>query len=278
MPHREGTFPGAGGLPLYCQSWHPASQPRAIVAIVHGLGGHSGLFGNLVRHLLPRGYGVCGFDLRGHGRSPGQRGHVDAWAEFREDLAAFLDSIAWEEPGCPCFLLGHSLGAAIVLDYLLDHPTAVGGAIALAPALGPVGISPLKLALGRLLSRVYPRFTLSTGIDLAAGSRDPAVLAAYDRDPLRHSVGTARLAAEFLAAAARIQARGGELAVPLLVLQGGKDRVTPPEGSRHFFEAVRFADKEFKEYPEAYHDLHNDLDYPAVLADLEAWLQRHLDG
>jgi alpha-beta hydrolase superfamily lysophospholipase len=277
--HNEGTIEGVGGLKLYYQSWHPEGNVRAVLAIVHGLGGHSGLFNNVVQYFIPKNYAVYSFDLRGHGRSQGQRGYINSWDEFREDLRTFIQLIETQEPGCPYFLLGHSMGAVIVLDYVLRSPTeasALQGVIALAPALGQVGVSPFKLTLARLLSRVWPRFTLSTGIDLSAASRDPAVLAAYERDELRHTRGSARLATQYLDTVAWIQEHVADWQLPLLILHGGGDQVVLPEGGHAFFKRVTFPDKERREYPEVYHEIQSDLNYQEVLADLGNWLERHL--
>ncbi|MCA1992247.1 MAG: alpha/beta hydrolase, partial [Coleofasciculus sp. S288] len=247
--------------------------------IVHGHGGHSGLFGNIVQYLILRNYAIYGFDLRGHGRSQGQRGYINSWNEFREDLRTFLQAIETQEPGCPYFLFGHSMGGVIVLDYVLHsraETSTLQGVIASAPALGKVAVSPFKLALGRLLSRVWPRFTLSTGIDLSVASRDPEVLAAYDRDPLTHSRGSARLATEFLDTVDWIQEHAGDWRLPLLILHGGADLVTLPEGGDVFCQRVTILDKERREYPGVYHEIHNDFNYQEMLADLENWLERHL--
>ena len=278
MQHSEGTFKGAGELNLYYQRWRPSGKRRAILIIVHGLGGHSGLFNNLVQYLVPHGYEIYGFDLRGHGRSPGQRGHINAWAEFREDLSRFLQLIELQKTGLPCFLLGHSLGGAIALDYILRFPDKLQGVIATAPAIGKVGVSPVRMGIGRILSWLWPNFTLCTGIEQGAGSRDPAVVAAYAQDPLRHTKGSARLVTEFLAIAAWIQNQIANLQTPLLILHGGADQVAPSEASCLFFEQVTFSDKERREYPESYHELHDDINHQEVLADLSNWLERHLQG
>lgn len=277
IQHREGTFPGAGGLNLYYQSWHPQGRTRAIAVIVHGLGAHSGLFGNIVRPLVAKNYAIYEFDLRGNGRSPGQRGYINDWSEFREDLGAFLRWVEDKEPYSPIFLLGHSLGAIASLDYVLRFPGRLRGIVALSPTLGRVGVSPFRLLLARLLSRVWPRFTLSTGLDLSASSRDPAVLAEFARDPLRHDKASARLATEFLATLAWIWQHSADLKIPLLILHGSGDRVALPEGSRLFFESVTYPDKELHEYPGAYHEMHNDLNAEEMVADLKNWLERHLD-
>ncbi|MDF5732310.1 MAG: lysophospholipase [Rhizonema sp. PD38] len=278
MKHCEGSLKGVGGLNLYYQSWHPLANPSAIVLIIHGLGSHSGLFSNVIEHLVKAGYAVYGLDLRGHGRSQGQRGHIRTWSEFREDLKVFLKLIEVQQPGCPRFLLGHSLGGAIVLDYVLRFPTAVQGVITMAPPLGRVGISPVKLTLGRTLSQVMPRFALNTGFAGSKASRDQNVLATFTQDRLMHSRGSARLATEFLGAIAWIQSHANDLLVPILILHGGADQVALPEGSRVFFQKIDFPDKEHHEYPESRHALHRDLDCQEMLADLEDWLERHVKG
>jgi alpha-beta hydrolase superfamily lysophospholipase len=261
---------------LYYQSWYPQGLPRAAIAIVHGLGAHSGLFDSAVQYFLTCGYAIFGFDLRGHGRSPGQRGYINAWSEFREDLDAFLQVLTEQEQQLPKFLWGHSLGGAIAADYLLQSPQAVRGAILTAPAVGQVGISPLKVALARLLSQFWPRFSLGTGIDPTTGTRDPEVLAADARDPLRHAQGTARLATEFMAIVQQIQARAPHWQVPLLILQGAADRVTPPNSSRAFFDRVTFPDREWHEYADGLHEIYKDINGSQVLADMSHWLDRHL--
>jgi alpha-beta hydrolase superfamily lysophospholipase len=277
IQHQEGTCLGAGNLTLYYQSWHPPALPRSIVIIVHGLGAHSGWFPNLVRCLVANGHAVYGFDLRGHGRSAGQRGYINSWEEFREDLRAVRQLIALAEADLPCFLLGHSLGGTIVLDYVLRDPTSCQGAIAMAPTLGHVGISPVRLGLGYILSTVCPRFMLDTGIGLTVGARDLELLNAYDRDPLRHSQGTARLVTEFFKTVDWIESHISELQIPLLILHGDADRVAFPATSRRLYERANIADKELHEYPGLYHELHNDFDADLVLSDLVIWLARHLE-
>ncbi|QLE55939.1 alpha/beta hydrolase [Nostoc sp. TCL26-01] len=279
VSHQQGIFPSLGGLELYYQSWCPQGKAKAILAIVHGLGGHSDKYGNIVKHLTSKQYAVYALDLRGHGRSPGQRGHISAWTEFRSDLAAFVKLIQNQQSRCPIFLLGHSLGAVVVCDYVLQNPQAAAdlqGAIALAPAIGKVGVSKLKLLVGNLLSQVWPRFTLSTGINLSAASRDEKMLAIYTQDSLRHTKASARLATEYFATVAWIQAHAAEWQIPLLILHGGADRVALPEGGAIFYQNVACTDKLRIEYPGAYHDLQNDINYQEVLTDLENWLENHL--
>lgn len=280
MEHKEGFFQGAGGLNLYYQSWYPQNNKvRGILTIVHGLGGHSDSYGNIVKHLIPKNYAIYAFDSRGHGRSPGQRGHINSWKEIRTDLQAFLELVETQSPKCPQFLLGHSLGGVIALDYVMRfrvYPSPLSGVITFAPAVGKVGVSPFKLTVAKILSQILPRFTLSTGLDLDTAARDEKVLAAYAQDKLRHARGSARLATEFLETVNWINAHVVDLHIPLLIMQGGADTVTLPQGSRQFFQKVAFPDKELLEYPEAYHEIQDDFGYEQVMTDLEAWLEQHL--
>jgi alpha-beta hydrolase superfamily lysophospholipase len=275
IKHQEGYFSGVEGYQLYYQRWYPVSPPQSIQVIIHGLGSHSSTFGNLVEFLGDRGYVVYAWDLRGHGRSPGQRGYINNWREFREDLRAFLQLIEAQENNLPLFLLGQSLGGTIALDYALHYRDRLNGLVLFAPAL-EVHISPIKLVLGRIFSQFIPRFSLNTGLDLTAGSRNSQIISAYLQDPLIHPKGTARLATEFFQTVTWIEKHTDLLQVPLLILHGGADKIAMPKSSRHLFDKITLADKEIHEYPQSYHELYNDLNYQDVLADIGDWLQKHL--
>ena len=247
-----------------------------MVVIVHGLGEHSGEYEHVVERLVTAGFVVSGFDLRGHGRSPGKRAFIRYWDDYRQDLGAFLDVISAEYPRRPRFLLGHSLGGIIVLDYAIRAPEGLQGVMALAPAIGDLGISPAKRVLARVISRIRPSFSLGTGLDPSAISRDPAVVAAYRSDPLVHDRGTARLGVEAERTVDFIQSHAADLRVPLLIQHGEDDRIAGIDGSRRFVANVVETDKTLIEYPGASHQVHNDLCHETVTADLLAWLERHL--
>ena len=267
-----GEYVGAGGLRLFRRCWRPAGPARAVVANIHGLGDHSGLYPMLVDYLVARGIAVHAPDLRGNGRSPGRRAYLRRWEEYREDLRCFLEVVRTEEPGRPIFLLGNSLGGLIVLEYAFRHSEGLRGVIAASPPLGRLAVPAPLLALGRVLSRVWPTFTLRTGMDLGGLARDPAVAAAVLADPLFHRYGTARLSTEVVAAIARVQAGAAGFPLPLLLLHGGADRMVPPEGTRQFAAAVRHPDVRLLEYPDGYHVLFADVDRERVLGDLHQWI------
>jgi long-chain acyl-CoA synthetase len=274
MRHIEGTLLGYEGCHLYYQSWQPEGISSAIVLLVHGLGAHSGVFQNVADYLVPQGYEVYALDLRGHGRSEGQRGYIDRWQEFREDIHILLQQIRSQRACCPYILWGHSLGGTVVLDYILHFPENIHGAIVTAPALSKINVSPLKLFLGKLLSKTLPHFSLKSGVHHESEGNPPEV----EPDPLRHEYGSARLATEFITTVDWIHSHAAELKVPLLVMHGSSDRVALPEGSRAFFQRVIFADKEHREYPDRNHDLYENANSGKIFTDLEIWLDRHLEG
>ena len=271
-----GEYRGAGGTRLFRRRWRPAEPSRAVVACIHGLGDHSGLYQALVEFLVARGIAVHAPDLRGNGRSPGRRAYVTRWDEFREDLQRFLEVVHAEEPSVPVFLLGNSLGGLIALEYALKHPEGLRGVIAASPPLGRLSVPAPLMALGRVLSTVWPTFSMRTGMDLSGLARDPTVASTVLADPLFHRVGTARLSTEVVAAIARVQTGAPRFPLPLLLLQGGADRMVPPEGTRRFAAAVAHPDAQLIEYAEGYHVLFADLDREQVLGDVERWVTARL--
>jgi alpha-beta hydrolase superfamily lysophospholipase len=222
--------------------------------------------------VLPLGIELFAPDLRGNGRSPGQRGYLERWEDVREDLRRLIVWVRSERPSLPLFLLGNSLGGLVVLDYALHHPAGIRGVIAVAPPLGDLGVPRPLLALGRILSRVWPRFSLDTGMDLSGLARDPEVAARVLRDPLFHRKGTARLSTEVTATIERVHAGAPSFPVPVLVLHGAADRMVPPEGSRRFVAGGGQPDRGLIEYPEGYHALLADTDGRRVLEDIVQWM------
>lgn len=279
MQHKEAGFLTEDDLTLFRQCWLPDQAPSAILVIIHGLGEHSGRYTHIVDHLVPHGFAVFSFDLRGHGRSSKKPvTHVNSWSEYLSDVKRFLKLVREEVPGKPLFLMGHSMGGPIVLEYALESPNEVRGVVASGPTVGAVDAPPLLLFIGRILSRLLPSVSLDTRLNVDAISRDPAVVKAYREDPLITRKATARWSTEFTNAIDRTRARAEEFVLPLLILQGEADTLVPEEGSRAFFERVASADKERILYPGGYHEPHNDIQHEQVVADLRRWLEAHLEG
>lgn len=277
MQHWEGTFQDAREMELYYQVWHPSNLPRAIIVGVHGHGDHSGGLHNMIEYLVPRGYAWYGLDLRGHGRSSGLRGHVQSWANFRDDLNAFLNYVKDQEAEVPVFLLGHSLGGLISLEYSMHHPEALKGIIAISPPLSFTRYSPVKAKVLQVLSLIKPDFKTIQRPDYAKLTRDEEIVKSLARDPLRHEQMTAGLWQEIIKAQNWVKQHPHELQVPLLMLQGLCDPITPAEGTRQFFYSVPYDYKEYQEYEQTPHRPFDDVNRVEVLEDLSMWLDEQTE-
>lgn len=277
VEHREATLRGAADIELFVQTWRPIGAIRGVVAIVHGIGEHSGRYGFLVERLLEHGFAVAALDNRGHGRSGGIHGHVDSWTQYREDVRTFVLYVSAQFMRLPLFLYGHSLGGLIVTDYVLFFPEELDGLIVSGNPLRPTGSAkPFLILVARVLSRYKPTISFDLGLDDNALSRDPEIVKAYRDDPLVHRRVTARWGTETLAAIERVRARASEIRLPLLILHGEADLINSVEGSRELFNLASSADKQLRVYPGGYHEPHNDLDREVVASDVVEWIIEHV--
>jgi alpha-beta hydrolase superfamily lysophospholipase len=230
--------------------------------------------------MVPLGYAVHVFDLRGHGSSPGVRGHIERFSDYVSDARLFAEAIAAEQTAAqagklaaPLYLLGHSLGGLIATSSAEARPDGLAGLILSSPFLRlRLPVSGVKRAAATVLSRVAPTRDIGNSIPAEELSHEPDVVAAYTSDPLNHHVATARWAAEVLAAQRAALSAAGQLHLPLLVMYAGADTIADPAASRELFAAASSADKTVRCYTGYYHELFNEVGRDAVFADLGAWL------
>ena len=275
VEHATGTFQGRGGVELFEQSWRPNTAPRAVLVVMHGLKDHSTRYGDFAQRLVARGFAVHAFDMRGHGHSSGRRATFDSFDDLTGDLAIFMDRVRQREPGAPVFLLGHSVGGAIVTLYSLQRRPALAGLVVLAPALR-VDRMPVEAAATPIAAVLLPNFPVVDTPD-ADFSRDPTVVREMGADPLvYHSIGPARSAAALIDAIGHIWERADELDVPLLGLHGTADRLTDPRGTADLVRRARTRDRTLLLYRGLVHDLLHEPEREQVMSDIERWLEAHL--
>ncbi|MCZ6783193.1 MAG: lysophospholipase [Proteobacteria bacterium] len=267
----EMRFTGSGRASLFRRAWI-APQPERALALVHGFAEHSARYEHLGTWFARRGFAVHAYDQRGHGQSPGLRGHVDRFDEFLDDLAAFLDEVRRESPGIPCTLVGHSMGGLVVATFARERNPDVAGVVLSGAVLKlPPDLSRGKIALARLLRRVVPRLTTGAGIDPHAISRDPEVVRRYVEDPLVFTRMTLSFAAEMLSAVERCSAGGADVSVPVQLLHGAEDLLCLPAGSRDFFETLDVPGSDLRIYPGLRHEIFNEPEQEQVFEDILEW-------
>ena len=273
--HAEGALTTSDGVILYTQSWC-AAQPKATIALIHGIAEHSARYKHVGEYLAEHGYTVHTMDLRGHGRSPGKRILVRQMEEHSKDVASFLTWVRQKAAGTPLFLLGHSMGGLIVTYYVLSQSPQLTGVILSAPALKLSSVSPMLIAIGRLIAKVAPGLPMAT-LDLAAISRDPVVLKANADDPLVHRGGIpAATGLAMVQAVAYVQRQMENFRLPVLIVQGTADRLVDPEGSKQLYARAQSTDKTLKLYEGLYHEVLNEPEKDQVMADMLAWLDQRV--
>lgn len=273
---RRGSFPGEAEVEIHWQAWAPGGEPRAAVVVAHGVSEHSDRYAHVAERLTGESYAVYALDHRGHGRSGGRRAVIDRLDHAVEDLDSLIEIAASENPGKRLFLLGHSMGGAIALQYALAHQERLDGLVLSAPAAALEAASPLELFAGRVLSTVAPGVGVFE-VDSETISRDPEVVRAYDEDPMvHHGKLPARTVAELAGAIGAFPERTPELRLPLLVMLGTGDRLVPPEGGRMVTRLAGSSDKRLIEYEGLYHEILNEPEQSQVMDDLVGWLDDHL--
>jgi len=275
MQHIEFTQQAPDGIPFYFQGWQPDTPPRAIVCLVHGLGEHSGRYAHVAAALNDAGYGLLGFDLRGHGKSGGPRGHTPTYETLMDDIGRLLDEATRRYPGKPQFLYGHSLGGNLVLNYALRRKPRTVGVIATSPAIRTATPPPSsQITLAKIMNKVRPAMQMANGLALDGLARDPEVIRAYTNDPLVHNKISVRLALEMLQAGEWALEHAAEFPVPLLLVHGTADRLTSAPASQEFAAKVR-GDCTLKLWEGFYHETHNEPEKAEVLAFMIDWLRKH---
>ncbi len=277
MQHTEGKFTGRNNFSLYRQAWLPDAAPKAILLVVHGVAEHSGRYMNPVNYFVPKGYAVYSFDLRGHGKSDGKRSYVERFSYYLDDLQTFYNLVRAENPNTEIFMVGHSMGSTISIDYALEHQRELQGLIISGTTLkAGASISQAAIMAAKILSVIMPKMGV-TALDSNGISRDKAVVEAYVNDPLNYTGKlSARFGVELLKTMGMLQKRLSEITLPILIMQGSQDRISDPSSSKMLFDGVSSKDKTMKIYEGFYHEIFNDPDRQQVFVDMEAWLKAHV--
>jgi len=268
----EAFINSADGTKLAYRAW-PAPGAKLTFAVVHGLGEHSGRYARFAGGMAAFQIATYAIDLRGHGNSAGQRGHVDSWSQWLDDTAAFVRHVESLVTG-EVIPLGHSFGGVVVLSAARIGKLANAKRFMLSsPALKlKASVPAWKANLGLVTSSIAPRLAMNNAVDPQTVSRLPDVVEAYRTDPLVHRKISSRLYAEWQRAAAENLERAGEIKIPFLILAGTDDLLIDPSGSQQLRE--RAAMSELRMLEGRYHEPFNDLDSEEVFSMIAEWVTK----
>ena len=272
---REETFDGVGGLKIFLRAWRPEGKPRAVIVICHGVNSHGGQYGWAAEEFVKGRFAVYALDLRGRGKSEGERFYVENVADYVSDVAGVVKIAKSRDPGVPVFLLGHSAGGVVSSVYALENQTELAGFICESFAF-QVPAPGFALAAIKGLSHIAPRLPVLK-LKNEDFSRDPKAVEALNSDPLTaHEVQPAITVAALVRADERLREEFPLITLPVLIMHGTEDKATVCHGSEFFYQTVGSKDKTLKLYKGHYHDLLNDIGKEGVIADIKAWIDKHL--
>ncbi len=271
----EEKVRSAGDVEIHVRAFPPVGRPRAAVVMCHGVNSHGGQYLWPGTQFAAAGLAAFALDLRGRGKSDGERYYVQDISEYVADVASVIALAKSRHPGLPVFLFGHSAGGVVACSYALDHQAEIAGLICESFAF-KVPAPDAALAVIKALSHVAPRLPVLK-LKNEDFSRDPIAVRILNSDPLTlNEAQPARTVAALVRANERLRREFPRITVAMLILHGTDDRATMASGSQFFHDTAGSKDKTLKLYDGHYHDLLNDVGKDAVLADIKAWIDARI--
>jgi acylglycerol lipase len=272
---REEMIDSAKGIKIFVRSWVPESTPKAVIVLCHGVNAHGGQYLWTAEQFVAAGLAVCALDLRGRGRSEGERFYVEDIADYVSDVANTIALAKSRNPGLPVYLLGHSAGGVVSATYVLDNQAQLAGFICESFAF-QVPAPGFALAAIKGISHIAPRLPVLK-LKNEDFSRDPKAVEALNNDPLTaHEVQPALTVAALVRADERLHDDFPSIKLPLLIMHGTADKATVCRGSQFFYDTAGSKDKTLKLYEGHYHDLLNDIGKEQAMADIQRWITERL--
>jgi len=272
----ESTLDGYDGTPLFVRDWippHPGSAGGSIV-LMHGLGEHSGRHAHVARFFTECGMAVRAYDHRGHGRSGGARGDVPDDEAILRDAKIVIDDFTHRLGGSSApMLFGHSMGGLFAARFATGRLSPLKALLLSSPGLG-LPLSAAQKILLKLMTKIAPGLGVNNGLPTKYLSHDPAVEAAYLKDPLVHSKISARLLNSMQAAVDFSQSHAGQLDIPVLLVFAGDDHLVDASGSERFAAGLAPGIGSVRRFDGFYHEIFNETGAAHVFEEVRRWLAR----
>lgn len=260
----EEKISSTDGVSLFSKFWINKNS-KALICIVHGFGEHIGRYDHVANFFVDENYSVLGFDLRGHGKSEGLKGHAESLEILLEDIEEILKYGRMELNDVPIILFGHSMGGNLVLNYVLKKPvTEISYFIASSPWLG-LAITPprWKLVFGEMVVNLFPKIRQPNGLDSRDLSKIEQVAIDYSKDPLVNHKISAGLFKSVSDGAEFVSKNIVELKIDGLVYHGSDDRIISHDATEKI--AIKSDRIIWKSWKGVYHEPHNDVEKKEIL-------------
>jgi alpha-beta hydrolase superfamily lysophospholipase len=270
MPEsREWTLDGHGGA-LVARTWSGGDAPSYVVLLAHGYGEHIGRYEHVAAALVANGAVVYAVDHVGHGKSEGERVLIADFEPVVDDLHEVERRAREEHPGLPVVLIGHSMGGLIAARYAQRYGESLSAVVLSGPLIGAWEAGGQLLALPEMPD---------VPLDITTLSRDPRVGKDYDSDPLVWHGPFKRTTVEAIDRAIAAIAKGPSLgSLPLMWAHGEADQLVPLTGSRSGIEHLKGEHYVERIYPDARHEIFNEINADEVLADVTAFIDGTLQA
>jgi alpha-beta hydrolase superfamily lysophospholipase len=252
-------------------------SPKAIVGLLHGYNDHGARYGHVMDAWAERRIATVALDLRGHGRAGGERGYCARFSEYLDDVSELVRLIRERSGGAPTFFYGHSFGALVAVTAILEGAGEWRGLMMTNPYIGlAVEVPRIKIAAGKLASRLVPKLGMPSGLRGADLTHDEARARAYDNDPLLFKNARARWFTETQAAQAAVLERASSLRLPILVEFGTGDTIAKQESARALFDTASSTDKTWDSRPGLRHEVLNEPEWRPIADKMADWVIAHV--
>jgi alpha-beta hydrolase superfamily lysophospholipase len=252
---------------LYTEAFLPSGTPRGIVLINHGYAEHCGRYHEIAHVIVRAGWAVMSYDVRGHGKSPGDRGYIDRFTTYLTDFTA-MHAAARKlvGAGAPLVLLGHSHGSLIVLRALADErPPQADAAIVSSPFLAlKLPVPGYKRVLASVASRLAPKLSQPNALRVEDLTQDKQKQAERLADKLCFDIATSRWFTEAAAAQDYVLEHASRIRLPTTWLVGQDDGIVDPARSRAV--ASKIAGAHYHDLAGMRHEVFNEVDRVKVFA------------
>ena len=265
------TISASDGINLFVRD-HSVKNSTEVILLVHGLGEHSGRYINLMQDFNDKNISVFTFDIRGHGKSGGKRGHSPSYGQLMSDIEYFIEHVSNKILSQKYILYGHSMGGNLVINYSLRKDERIDGIIATSPCIKPaIKPSIIKLHMAKLFQKLIPGLTLNNGLEIDGISRNLQVVEDYINDPLNHDKISVQLGLDIIRSGVYALENSRDIAAAMLVFHGRKDRLTSYDSSQALVENSG-PNVKFVGFENAYHEIHNGPEKGELLRNIFDWI------